>query len=125
MAGTTASTNFPTTTTAFQQTTLAGNTGGTAFVSRFDTTKVGAVSLLYSTYLGGDTAEFGDAIALGPSNVAYVTGSTNSLLFPATSGSIPNNGKCRRHRVHHLGGYQPDRQCFAQVFDIRRRFPNK
>ena len=92
VAGTTASTNFPTTTTAFQQTLPAGNTGGTAFVSRFDTTKVGAASLLYSTYLGGDTADFGDAIALGPSNVAYVTGSTSSLLFPATSGAFQTKG---------------------------------
>ncbi len=92
VAGTTASTNFPTTTTAFQQTTPAGNTGGTAFVSRFDTTKVGAASLLYSTFLGGDTADFGDAIALGPSNVAYVTGLTSSLLFPATSGAFQTKG---------------------------------
>jgi hypothetical protein len=92
VAGTTASTNFPTTTTAFQQTTPAGNTGGTAFVSRFDTTKAGAASLLYSTYLGGDTADFGDAIALGPSNVAYVTGLTSSLLFPATSGAFQTTG---------------------------------
>jgi len=92
VAGTTSSTNFPTTLTAFQQTTPAGNTGGTAFVSRFDTTKVGAASFLYSTYLGGDTADFGDAIALGPSNVAYVTGSTSSLLFPATSGAFQTNG---------------------------------
>lgn len=92
VAGTTASTNFRTTLTAFQQTTPAGNTGGTAFVSRFDTTKVGAASLLYSTYLGGDTADFGDAIALGPSNVAYVTGLTSSLLFPATSGAFQTKG---------------------------------
>jgi hypothetical protein len=92
VAGTTASTNFPTTTTAFQQTIPAGNTGGTAFVSRFDTTKTGAASLLYSTYLGGDTADFGDAIALGPSNVAYVTGSTSSPLFPATSGAFQTKG---------------------------------
>ena len=92
VAGTTASTNFPTTLTAFQQTTPAGNTGSTAFVSRFDTTKVGAASLLYSTYLGGDTADFGGAIALGPSNVAYVTGLTSSLLFPATSGAFQTKG---------------------------------
>jgi Beta-propeller repeat len=95
VAGTTASTNFPTTLTAFQQTTPAGNTGGTAFVSRFDTTKVGAASLLYSTYLGGDTADFGGAIALGPSNVAYVTGLTSSLLFPATSGAFQTKGNAQ------------------------------
>jgi Beta-propeller repeat len=89
VAGTTASTDFPTTTgTAFQPAVPAGNTGGTAFVSRFDTTKAGAPSLLYSTYLGGDVADFGGAIALGPSNVAYVTGTTNSLLFRTTPGAF-------------------------------------
>ncbi len=92
VAGTTASSNFPTTSTAFQQTRPAGNTASTAFVSRFDTTKTGSASLLYSTYLGGDAVDFGDAIALGPSNVAYTTGSTGSLLFPATSGAFQTTG---------------------------------
>jgi len=92
VAGVTGSTNFPTTSTAFQQALPPGNTGGAAFVSRFDTTKTGAASLLYSSYLAGEAADFGDAIALGPSNVAYVTGSTNSLLFPATSGAFQSKG---------------------------------
>jgi hypothetical protein len=93
VAGTTGSTDFPTTTgTAFQPTVPAGNTGGTAFVSRFDTTKAGAASLLYSTYLGGDAADFGGAIALGPSNVAYVTGTTKSLLFRTTPGAFQTTG---------------------------------
>jgi hypothetical protein len=92
LAGTTTSTNFPTTSTAFQQSAPAAIAGGTVFLSRFDTTKTGAASLLYSTYLGGDTADFGDAIALGPLNVAYVTGATNSLLFPTTSGAFQTTG---------------------------------
>jgi len=92
VAGTTGSTNFPTSSTAFQQALPAGNAGGAAFVSRFDTTKTGAASLLYSSYLAGEAADFGDAIALGPSNVAYVTGSTSSLLFPATSGAFQSKG---------------------------------
>jgi hypothetical protein len=92
LAGTTASTNFPTTTTAFKQTAPVGVTGGTVFVSRIDTTKTGNASLLYSTYLGGDTSDFGTAIALGPSNVSYVTGSTQSLLFPTTSGAFKTTG---------------------------------
>ncbi len=93
VAGTTGSTDFPTTTgTAFQPTVPAGNTGGTAFVSRFDTTKAGAASLLYSTYLGGDAADFGGAIALGSSNVAYVTGTTKSLLFRTTPGAFQTTG---------------------------------
>lgn len=93
VAGTTASTDFPTTAgTAFQPAVPAGNTGGAAFVSRFDTTKVAGASLLYSTYLGGDSADFGGAMALGPSNVAYVTGSTKSLLFRTTPGAFQTTG---------------------------------
>jgi len=93
VAGTTGSTDFPTTTgTAFQPTVPAGNMGGTAFVSRFDTTKAGPASLLYSTYLGGDAQDFGGAIALGPSNVAYVTGTTNSPLFRTTPGAFQTTG---------------------------------
>jgi centrosomal CEP192-like protein len=92
VAGVTGSTNFPTTSTAFQQSLPAGNTGGAAFVSRFDTTKTGAASLLYSSYLAGEAADFGNAIALGPSNVAYVTGSTSSLLFPTTTGAFQTTG---------------------------------
>jgi hypothetical protein len=93
LVGATASTNFPTTTTAFQTAAPAAVANGTVFVSRFDTTKAGAASLLYSTYLGGDSQDFGDAIALGPSNVAYVTGTTESLLFPVTSGAFQTTGK--------------------------------
>ena len=93
VTGTTASTDFPTTTgTAFQPTLTAGNTGGAAFVSRFDTTKAGQPSLVYSTYLGGEAADFANAIALGPSNVAYVTGFTKSLLFRTTPGAFQTTG---------------------------------
>ena len=92
VAGSTTSTNFPTTTTAYQQTPPAAIAGGTVFLSRFDTTKSGAASLLYSSYLGGEGADFGDSIALGPSNVAYLTGSTSSLMFPTTTGAFQTTG---------------------------------
>ena len=92
LAGTTTSTNFPTTTTAFQQHAPVSIAAGSAFVSRLDTTKSGAASLLYSTYLGGDSLDFATAIAIGPSNVVYVTGSTDSLLFPTTAGAFQTTG---------------------------------
>jgi hypothetical protein len=101
IVGSTSSTNFPTTTasvsfptvrTAFQTSAPAAVAGGTVFVSRFDTTQSGAASLLYSSYLGGESADFGDAIALGPSNVAYLTGSTSSLMFPTTTGAFQTTG---------------------------------
>ena len=84
LAGTTTSTDFPTTTSGFQTKASppAAVAKGTVFTSRIDTTKIGNASLIYSTYLGGDTEDFGTAIALGPNNVAYVTGSTHSAAFP-------------------------------------------
>jgi len=89
LAGATSSTNSPatfiTSATAYQSAPPAGNTQSSAFVSNIDTT---AGSLVYSTYLAGSTADQGFAIALGPSNVAYVTGSTDSIDFPV----VPNPG---------------------------------
>ncbi|MGB2897672.1 MAG: choice-of-anchor D domain-containing protein, partial [Candidatus Acidiferrum sp.] len=84
IVGATSSTDFPTngTLAANQPTSPAGNTQGTAFVARIDTTKSGSASLAYSTYLGGQTQDLGFGIALGPNNVAYVTGTTNSTNFP-------------------------------------------
>jgi hypothetical protein len=92
VTGTTTSTDFPTTPTAFQKSAPAAIAQGTVFLSSFDTTGVGAASLLYSTYLGGEAADFGDAIALGPGNVAYLTGSTSSLKFPTTPNAFQTIG---------------------------------
>jgi len=65
---------------------------GGAFVTRIDTTKANAASLVYSTYLEGSTFDAALGIALGPNNVAYVTGSTNSLDFPTTTGAFQTTG---------------------------------
>jgi ASPM-SPD-2-Hydin domain-containing protein/beta-propeller repeat-containing protein len=91
------SSNDPTltTTTAYQTTPPAGNTQASVFVSRIDTTMSGVGSLIYSTYLAGSTLDLGNAIALGPSNVAYVTGTTGSTDFPfpgATTGAFDTTG---------------------------------
>jgi len=84
VSGTTASTNFPTTTTAFQTAPPVGNIHSAVFVSKIDTTKTGSPSLVYSTYLAGSTLDTGIAVALGPNNVVYVTGQTNSTDFPVS-----------------------------------------
>jgi hypothetical protein len=42
--------------------------------------------LIYSTYLGGELADEGNAIALDAIGNVYVTGFTSSILFPALSG---------------------------------------
>jgi hypothetical protein len=87
IAGVTSSTDFPTTPNAFRTTVPTNNTKGTAFVARIDTTKSGAASLIYSTYLGGEALDEGFGIGLGPNSpnnvpLAYVTGLTQSLAFP-------------------------------------------
>ncbi len=92
ITGATSSTNFPTTSSAFQTTAPTANARGTSFVSRIDTTKTGSASLVYSSYLGGNTFDFATAIALGPNNVAYITGTTDSLNFPTTSGAFQSTG---------------------------------
>src|SRR5712664_2064757 len=84
LAGVTSSTDFPTFGNAYQPNHPPGNTKDTAFVTQIDTTKIGALSKIYSTYLGGATFDLALAIALGPGNVAYVTGNTTSNDFPLT-----------------------------------------
>ncbi len=95
IVGATASTDFPTTANGFQTISPAGNVQGTAFVTKIDTTQSGNASLVYSTYLGGEVLDFGVGIALGPNNVAYATGSTNSLLFPTTTGAFQTTGNAK------------------------------
>jgi hypothetical protein len=56
--------------------------GDDVFVTRLDTTKSGASSLLYSTYLGGGGYEEGFCIAVDISGNVYVTGHTGSTDFP-------------------------------------------
>ncbi len=100
LVGTTTSTDFSSFSTVnpllmgFDLTYPAGNVSNTVFVSRIDTTKTGATSLAYLTYLGGAGPDFGDAIALGPAptHLAYVTGQTNSSSFPIFPVAVPPAG---------------------------------
>src|SRR5205814_5629382 len=75
--GTTRSANFPLTSSAY-----AGVLYGPqdAFIAKFDLTTVPV--LVYSTYLGGELADDGRAIAVTPSGTVYVAGSTSSTGFP-------------------------------------------
>lgn len=91
--GTTTSTNLATlTTTGLNLTYPAGNTSNTAFFAEINTATATAQSLSYLTYLGGNAADFGDAIALGPNSVAYLTGNTTSLNFPVSTGAYQTTG---------------------------------
>jgi hypothetical protein len=108
VTGYTTTTNFPTTTGAFQ--TVYGASNGTAFVTKLS---ADGSSLVYSTYLGGNRGENvlsrgggdapGGAIALDSSNDAYVTGDTNSTNFPTKNPLIATcNNPCADAYVSEL-----------------------
>lgn len=61
-----------------------GSAGGPAdaIVAKFDTTQSGNASLIFSTYLGGDDADFGFGIQLDGDGNIYVAGHTRSTDFP-------------------------------------------
>jgi hypothetical protein len=67
--------------------------GFTGFVSAFDTTKAGAASLAYSTFIGGDETPGSNipmnqvnALAADSSNNLYVAGNTYAYDYPTTPG---------------------------------------
>jgi hypothetical protein len=87
LAGWAISSEFPVTSSAFQTTRPSSSTSGNGFISRIDTTKAGASSLIYSSYLGGSGAS-GDAIytiAVDSLHNAYLAGWTSSANFPVTT----------------------------------------
>lgn len=88
VTGVTASSNFPTTSGAFQIAFGGGNTD--AFIAKLDPTQSGAASLVYSTFLGGSGDENGqnflrDILAVDSAGNAYVTGTTTSTNFPTVN----------------------------------------
>jgi uncharacterized repeat protein (TIGR01451 family) len=79
LTGETTSNPFPTTAGAFD-TTFGGVRE--AFVSKLNPTASGAASLVYSTYLGGTTADRGLGVSVDSSGAVCVAGSTASANFP-------------------------------------------
>lgn len=61
--------------------------GADAFVAKFDTTQSGASSLLFSSFLGGTSFDYGRAIAVDGLGNIYVTGRTDGG-FPITAGAM-------------------------------------
>ena len=84
VAGTTTSSNFPTTTSAFQ--TARSNAGAHAFVSELD---AAGTALPYSTYLSGNGTESARGLALDSKNKIYVIGATTSTNVPDATNSFP------------------------------------
>ena len=80
---------FPTTANAYQSS--LGSSNGNAFLTVIDTTKSGIASLIYSTYLGGNSpgwsGDYGNSVAIDASGNAYIGGETtsnSSAPFPTT-----------------------------------------
>ena len=90
ITGDTSSSNFPTTTGAYD---TSHNGVGDAFIAKLNSA---GSSLTYSTYIGGTDNELGFDIAVDDSNNAYVTGWTKSTDFPTTVGA---------YNTSHNGGF--------------------
>jgi hypothetical protein len=97
VTGTTDSTDFPT--AKALQPILGGVLGGVydAFVAKLNPA---GIALVYSTYLGGSSDDFGKAIAVDAAGNAYVTGATESTDFPTAK---PLQGTCD-NCVHNVSG---------------------
>jgi Beta-propeller repeat. len=81
VAGITRSTDFPTTTGAYQSKLTTNN--GALFLSKLASD---GKSLLFSTYLSGSGSENLGGVAVDTTGNVYVTGYTNSTDFPTTPG---------------------------------------
>lgn len=85
LTGITLATNFPTTPGAFQPNPAQPVGPFEAYVTKLNPAGSG---LVYSTYLGGNSIDLGNAITVDTSGNAYVTGETFSTDFPTTPGSF-------------------------------------
>jgi hypothetical protein len=82
ITGFTRSTDYDTTSGAFQ-TSYAG--GADVFVTKLNST---GTSLIYSTYIGGSNVDEGYGIAIDGSGNAYITGYTKSTDYDTTLGAF-------------------------------------
>ncbi|HTV56517.1 MAG TPA: SBBP repeat-containing protein [Terriglobia bacterium] len=89
IVGTTASANFPVTSGAYQTTYGGGDSN--VFVAKLGPS---GSTLTYATFLGGNAADLGQAIAIDSSGDSYVTGSTTSPNFPVLNALQTGNASC-------------------------------
>lgn len=98
VTGQTFSTNFPATTNALNPGPLSSASAalGHAFVSKINPKVSGLSSLVYSSYLAGNSTDLGSAVAADASGNAYIAGGTmSSSGFPTRGGyltSLPSAG---------------------------------
>ncbi|HPD34508.1 MAG TPA: SBBP repeat-containing protein, partial [Candidatus Kapabacteria bacterium] len=83
VTGYTSSSNFPTTSGCWDNTYNSTD----AFVTKMNQNGTG---LVYSTFLGGTSSDYGYAIAVDANGCAFVTGYTSSSNFPTTAGAWDN-----------------------------------
>jgi hypothetical protein len=84
ITGNTVSTDFPTVNA--EQSSYGGGFGD-AFISKIS---IDGSTIIYSTYLGGNSLDSGKGIAVDSSGNAYVTGVTTSQNFPTVSAFQPS-----------------------------------
>ncbi len=82
ITGYTWSSNFPTTSGAYNENFNGGGTD--RFVAKFDPD---LQNLLASTYIGGSGNEYGMGLRVTDNGIVYIAGYTNSPDFPVTQGS--------------------------------------
>jgi len=81
VVGSTSSSDFPTSNPV--QSSLVGTSNG--FVTELNGS---GNALVYSTFLGGGSADFAAAVAVDSVGNAYVTGATQNTSFPTTTGAF-------------------------------------
>ncbi|TCN01339.1 putative repeat protein (TIGR01451 family) [Paenibacillus sp. BK033] len=81
VTGSTGSFNFPITPDAFQPFQADG---GDAFLTQLN---IMGNELVFSTYLGGNASDVGNAVAVDNSDCIFLTGQTSSFNFPVSPGA--------------------------------------
>ena len=82
ITGYTSSTDFPVTTSCYQNTFQGGS--GDGFLVKFDSNG----NRLWGTYFGGNDTDYGGYLQCDNNNNVYLTGSTTSSVFPITPGAF-------------------------------------
>ena len=80
VVGTTDSDNFPRTTGAYQL--KLGNGGNRQLTDAFVVKLNGSGAITYSSYFGGNNADYGNAVAIDTGSKIYITGETESEDLP-------------------------------------------